>query len=113
MHSNAQIRIPSAIHAASDHGSQQVDLVYVRALGDFRQYETRLLEVVARFRDRIRFIKARAGELSRFTRERVFVSKTVPNIVLLRCGEVVAQAVGDLPARELEQVVRSAAGRPR
>jgi hypothetical protein len=104
--SNALTRIP-----APDHGLQQVDLIYVPSLGDLRRYETRLLAVVGRFRERIRFTKARAGELSRFTREHVFVSKTVPNIVLVRCGEVVAHAVGDLPATELEAVVRAAIGR--
>jgi hypothetical protein len=104
--SNALIRIP-----APDHGPQQVDLIYVPSLGDFRRYETRLLAVVGRFREHIRFTKARAGELSRFTGEHVFVSKTVPNVVLVRRGEVVAHAVGDLPATELEAVVRAAIGR--
>jgi len=104
--SNALTQIP-----ALDDGPQQVDLIYVPSLGDLRRYETRLLAVVGRFRERIRFTKARAGELSRFTRERVFVSKTVPNIVLVRSGEVVAHAVGDLPATELEAVVRAAIGR--
>jgi hypothetical protein len=104
--SNALIRIP-----ASDRGLQQVDLIYVPSLGDFRRYETRLLEVVGRFGERIRFTKARALELPRFTRERVFVSKTVPNLVLVRCGEIVAHAIGDLPAMELNAVVRAAIGR--
>jgi hypothetical protein len=110
MLSNAQVSIPATIDPAPDRGLQQVDLVYVRPLGDFRQYEARLLAVIGRFGECIRFTKARAGELSRFTRERVFLSKTVPNIVLLRSGDVVAQAVGDLPARELELIVRSAIG---
>ena len=98
---NAQIRIPAEI--------EPIDLIYVRPLGDFRQYETRLLGVAAQFRDRVRFTKVRPGELSRFTRERVFISKTVPTIVLIRDGEVVAEAVGDVPARELELVLDSAA----
>lgn len=104
MLSSVQLRI----EPAPDLGLQQVDLVYVRPLGDFRQYESRLLGVADRFRERIRVTKVRAAELSRFTRERVFISKTVPTIVLLRDGEVVAQAVGDLPARELELVLSTA-----
>jgi len=96
MRSSAQILI----------SAEPVDLIYVRALGDFRRYETRLLEVAGRFRDHVRVTKIRAGELSRFTRERVFISKTVPTIVLIRDGRVVAQAVGDLPAHELERVLR-------
>jgi len=104
--SNALMRIP-----APDRGLRQVDLIYVPSLGDLRRYETRLLAIVGRFRERIRFTKARAGELCRFTSEHVFVSKTVPNIVLVHCGEVVAHAVGDLPATEIEAVVRAAIGR--
>jgi hypothetical protein len=103
---SARIRVP-----APDHGQQPVDLIYLSPLGDFGRYETRLLALVGRFGDRIRFTRARAGELSRFTRERVFVSKTVPNIVLVRGGEIVAQAVGDLPASELEAVVQAATRR--
>ncbi len=110
MLNSALIRASAGIDPAPELGPQQVDLVYVRPLGDFRQYEARLLAVVGRFRERIRFTKLRAGELFRFTRERVFLSKTVPNIVLVRRGEVLAEAVGDLPARELEQIVRSAIG---
>jgi hypothetical protein len=106
--SNALIRIP-----APDHGLQQLDLIYVPSLGDFRRYEARLLEVVGRFRERIRFTKARASELPRLTRERVFVSKAVPNLILLRCGEIVAHAVGDLPAMELSAIVSAAIGRAR
>jgi hypothetical protein len=103
---HAQIRIPAEIKPAPP---EPVDLVYLRPLGDFRQYESRLMGAAARFRERIRVTKVRPGELSRFTRERVFVSKTVPTIVLIRHGEVIAEAVGDLPARELEIVLGSAA----
>lgn len=108
---NAQTRIRAGIDPTPDHGLQQVDLVCVCPRGDFREYETRLRGVVGRFRERIRFTKVRASELSRFTRELVFLSKTLPNIVLLRCGKVLAQAIGNLPTSELEGVVRSATGR--
>jgi hypothetical protein len=104
--SNALSRLP-----APDHGLQQLDLIYVPSLGDFRRYEARLQDVVGRFRGRIRFTKARAGELSRWTRERLFVSKAVPNLILLRCGEIVAHAVGELPAMELSAIVSAAIGR--
>jgi hypothetical protein len=108
MPGSAEILISEGIEPTLDHRLQPIDLVYVRALGDFRQYEARLMTVVERFRERIRFTKLRAADLLRLTHERVFLSKSVPNIVLLRSGEVVAQAVGDLPKRELELVVRSA-----
>jgi hypothetical protein len=108
MRSNAQLRIFAGVTPVHDHGLPQLDLVYIRPLGDFREYEQRLAGVARRFGERIRLTIARAGELSRFTRTRVFLSKAVPTIVLVRGGEVVAQAVGDLPARELEWIMRDA-----
>jgi thioredoxin-like negative regulator of GroEL len=85
-----------------------IDLIYVRAFGDFRRYEARLLELVERCGGRVRFTKATAGELTRFTNDRVFSSTTVPTLVLVRDGAVVAEAVGDLPASELARVVHAA-----
>ena len=52
--------------------------------------------------------KGSAIELSRFTDEAVFTSPTVPTVVLVRRGEVIAQAVGDLPASELTRLVAGA-----
>lgn len=110
MLNSALIRASAGIDPAPELGLQQIDLLYVCPLGDFHRHEARLLEVVDRFRDRLRFTRLRASELFRFTRERVFLSKSVPNILLIRRGEVIAQAIGDLPARELELIVRSAIG---
>jgi len=108
MLNSALIRASAGVDPAPELGLQQIDLLYVCPLGDFRRHEARLLEIVDRFRDRLRFTRLRARELFRFTRERVFLSKSVPNILLIRRGEVIAQAIGDLPARELELIVRSA-----
>jgi hypothetical protein len=98
--------VPGLIGPAT--GPRPVHLVYVRPVGDSRHFEARLLEIVSHFGNRVRFTRARPSELSRFTRERVFLSPTVPNVVLVRDGEVVAQAVGKLPARDIEQLIRGA-----
>ena len=64
-----------------------------------------MADVVARFGERIRFSKTTTGNVSRFTRERIFVSPMIPVLVVIRAGEVLAQAVGDLPAREIERLL--------
>jgi hypothetical protein len=56
-------------------GLQRVDLIYLPPLGDFRRYEARLCSVAGRFGGRIRFTRARARELFRFTRAQVFLSR--------------------------------------
>jgi hypothetical protein len=106
MSGNAQLEIIAPVE-----GPQRVDLIYLPPLGDFRRYEARLRSVAGRFGERIRFTRARARELFPFMRAQVFLSKTVPNIVVVRSGAVVAHAVGELPARELEAIL-AAATRP-
>jgi hypothetical protein len=106
MSGDAQLEIIAPVE-----GLQRVDLIYLPPLGDFRPYEARLRSVAGRFGERVRFTRARGSELLRFTRARIFLSRTVPNVVLVRSGAVVAQAVGELPARELEAIL-AAATRP-
>jgi len=87
---------------------QTIELVYVRPFGDHRAFEVRLHDVVRRFGLRVQVTSGPASELTRITNDRVFLSSTVPNVVLVRCGEVIAQAIGDLPARELDSLLRTA-----
>ena len=107
MLSNTQIR--SSDEVATAESLPQIELLYLCPLGQFPAYETRLMEVVTRLRDRIRFRVVPAGALSRFTLGRVFLASSVPNIVLARNGEVIAQAVGELTTNALERIVRNAA----
>src|SRR5262249_55735761 len=86
----------------------QIDLVYSRPLGSWSDYETRLLEVAGRFCARIHTTKLRPVELARRTRGQAFISSTLPSLVLLRGGEVIGQAIGDLPAREIHLLLDSA-----
>ena len=103
MSSNAQLQVaPVCLH------DPDIDLVYVRPLGDFRAYEARLLEVVGRFGDRVRLTQTSAGELALLTCESAFFSKTMPNVVLVRDGQIIAQALGELPANALVRIVERA-----
>jgi hypothetical protein len=40
------------------------------------------------------------------------LSKTVPNIVVVRCADVIAHAVGELPATELATILGAATRGP-
>ena len=96
----------SAVQLQAAHDA--IDLVYVRPFVAATAFEARLASIASRFANRLRLVKGSAIELSRFTDEAVFTSPTVPTVVLVRRGEVIAQAVGDLPASELTRLVAGA-----
>jgi hypothetical protein len=83
----------------------RVDLIYLLPLGDWKAFEAALLSMASRFIGRVRLIRASRAKFGRFTSARVFLSNTVPNIIALREGEVVAHAVGALPMRELKAIM--------
>lgn len=87
---------------------QRIDVVYVRPTGDHRGFEVRLSEVAHRFGSRVTLTMGPASALARVTRERVFLSRTLPNVIVARDGEVIAEAIGDLPAREIESLLCAA-----
>jgi hypothetical protein len=80
-------------------------LIYLLPLGDWKAFEAALLSMASRFIGRVRLIRASRAKFGRFTSARVFLSNTVPNIIALREGEVVAHAVGALPMRELKAIM--------
>jgi hypothetical protein len=80
----------------------RVDLIYLLPLGDWKAFEAALLSTANRFIGRVRAGRAKLG---RFTSARVFLSNTVPNIIVLRGGEVVAHVVGALPMTELKAIL--------
>ena len=86
----------------------RVDLIYLLPLGDWKAFEAALLSMASRFIGRVRLVRASRTELARLTSARVFLSNTVPNIIVLREGEVVAHAVGVLPMRELKAILEGA-----
>jgi hypothetical protein len=106
----AHTPLPEAVAAPAP---SPVLIVYVRPLADARRFEERLETVARRFGERVQLVRARAADLGRLVHERLFVSVGAPNLVLLRAGRVVGRAVGDLPARDLERLVRDGIERPR
>jgi len=82
---------PTAIH-----------LLCIRPQGDFERFDARLAILAARYTDvRITYVPlARAAHA------------VLPSVVLVRGGEIVGEAIGDLPLRELDEVVRAAATLP-
>jgi hypothetical protein len=90
---------------------QQIDVVYVRPTGDHRVFEARVSEVTSRFGSRVVLTMGPASQLTRVTRERVLLSQMLPNIVVVRDGEVIAEAIGDLPVREIESLLGPAVER--
>lgn len=88
-------------------GSPDVDLIYVFPAGDWQEFEAALRSLAARFIGRVRLIKAAPERLWRLTRAHIFLSKSVPNVVVVRCGEVVAHTVGALPMTELKAILAS------
>lgn len=88
-----------------------VHVVYALPPGDFQPFESRLRAAIRPFGDDVRLTRTRTAELCRFTRETPFLSGTLPNLMLLSGGAIVAHAVGDLPAGELELLVAGAVRR--
>jgi hypothetical protein len=86
----------------------RVDLIYVPALGDWRAFEAALQSVAKRFFGRVRMVRASRAGLRALTSARLFLSESVPNVVVLRRGELVAQAVGVLPMMELKGILEEA-----
>lgn len=72
--------------------------------------DRRLFEVATRHRDRLRLVVKHSDE-----RGYLFggwVSGSTPTVLFVYDGRSVAQLVGDLPAHELERLVRSALASP-
>jgi hypothetical protein len=85
-----------------------IEIVYVRPRGDHRAFQARLYDVVRSFEGDVQLVTCSASELRHITHERVFVSTTVPNVIVVRRGMVIAHALGDLPTRELDSLLRAA-----
>jgi len=95
----------------------RVHVIYLLPPGDWSRFEAGLLSMARRFRGRVRVIRADRLELGRTSSARVFVSSTVPSILVLREGEIVAHTVGALPMTEvkgiLEGIMMAPEARPR
>jgi hypothetical protein len=83
---------------------QRIELVYLCPSGEDRAFEARLARAIQRIAPQVRI----ANQLIGVTRDPVFLSPTLPNVVVVRDGEVVAQAIGELRQRELEDMLGAA-----
>jgi hypothetical protein len=88
--------------------SPRVELIYLLPLGEWETFEAELSSMARRFIGSVHLIRTSGAKLKRFTSARLFLSKTVPNVIVLRGGEVVAHALGALPMTELKAMLESA-----
>ncbi|MCC6994909.1 MAG: hypothetical protein IT370_09895 [Deltaproteobacteria bacterium] len=92
----------------------RIHLIAVKPAGDeFVRFEARLAILAARYIDTVRVTLVTAGEGDddgdgSWPRR----STVLPTVVLMRAGRMVGEAIGDLPLRELDEVVRAAATWP-
>jgi len=98
------------VSANAEPTREVVELLYYRPLGPFHDYELRLVRIAHHYADRVRLTKLRIADLARLGRSGAFISPTRPTMALVKNGAVVAQAIGDLSSREIDLLVRSAAG---
>jgi hypothetical protein len=85
-----------------DADSTSIHLLCIRPPGDFARFDSRLAILAARYADvRITYVPLEQAEKA-----------VLPSVVLVRGGEIVGEAIGDLPLRELDEVVRCAATWP-
>jgi hypothetical protein len=86
----------------------RVEMIYLLPLGNWTAFEASLSCMTRRFGRRVHLVRTSGARLCRFTSASVFLSKTVPNIIVLRGGELFAHAVGALPMSELKAILDGA-----
>ena len=77
---------------------------------DFSSFEARLRQVVGEVSGRARLVFASAAAARASAPAGVFVSPTLPTVVALVDGRLLAQSVGDLPLWELRALIVVALG---
>jgi thioredoxin-like negative regulator of GroEL len=68
--------------------------------------DEKLFDLVARYRGRMRLVVKHSDESGEFLGG--WVSGRSPTVLFVRDGRTVAEMIGDLPAREIEALIRSA-----
>jgi hypothetical protein len=92
--------------AAQDDG--RIQMVCIRPPGAFAAFDERLSTVALRQVRSVRVSIFRTWDFAAH-HDLGFVSPTLPTVILVRDGEVVAKAIGDVPQRELEEMLVRAA----
>jgi hypothetical protein len=86
-------------HDISDEPRQLV--VYLRPPGNFQAMDARVTALAIRHVRHVRVEIVRPGDTSRSWVGRI----TQPSVMVFRCGECIAQAIGDLPLHDLEDLI--------
>jgi len=92
--------------AAEDGG--RIQMVCIRPPGAFAAFDERLNAVALRHVRSVRVSIFRTWDFAA-QHDLGFVSPTLPTVIIVRDGEVVAKTIGDVPQRELENIVARAA----
>jgi hypothetical protein len=96
--------VPTLATSLRPSSGPPFEVVFVTPPG-FRGFEQRLIAVLRPFGSLLRLTRGDVSDLARFTRERVFLSASLPNVILIRAGEVLAATIGELPTNELALLV--------
>jgi len=91
--------------AAEDDG--RIHMVCIRPLGPFAAFDERLNAVALRHVRSVRVSIFRTWDFAA-RHDLGFVSPTLPTVIIVRDGEAVAKAIGDVPQRELEDMLSRA-----
>jgi thioredoxin-like negative regulator of GroEL len=87
-----------------------VHIVYFRRdRGPCNALDERLFDLAARYRGRVRLSVNHSSESGDL--DGGWVSSSAPTVLFIRDGRTVAQMVGNLPACEIDLLIRAALGR--
>jgi hypothetical protein len=98
-----------AATAMTTDDASRVHLVCVRPPGPFSAFDERVTRIAMRFVKVLRVSILRTWDHAAQHDWLGFVSASVPTVLIIRAGRILAKAVGDLPYQALEQILHDAA----
>ena len=103
------VELPSAVletYAAHlvEPDDGRVHLICIRPTGPYKAFDERLTSLAIRLVRMLRVTILRPWECADHHDWMGFVSGTVPTVLVVRGGEIVAKSVGDLPVLDLERL---------
>ncbi len=98
-----------AATAMTTDDATRVHLVCVRPPGPFSAFDERVTRIATRFVKVLRVSILRTWDHSAEHDWPGFVSASVPTVLVIRAGRILAKAAGDLPYQALEQILHDAA----
>ena len=101
---------PCTLPGFTDPADGRLHLICVRPAGPFEAFDAHLTAVASWRVPLLRVTILHPGDLPT-PATLGFVSATVPTVLLVRAGEIIARSVGDLPLWELERLVNRSGAR--